>query len=112
MKTSVLQTGPAHFSQVGQRVSRLLHQTPERISPGLAERLCRHAERRLSEAGFTQAVGWQVEVYTLNADDKPADRAYTVRFQNDKGGYVELIGILTARGWPNVDHGFAIGHED
>lgn len=111
MKTTVYQQKP-HFNQVGQRLPSSLHETPEQITAGLAARLRRHAAQRLTDAGFTQAVAWEAEVYTMDADEKPSERSYTVRFQNDKGGYVELCGILTANGWPNVDHGLAIGHEE
>jgi len=112
MKTVVYEKGPARFDMAGQRLPTVVRETFEAISKGLAERLRRHAESRLAGAGFTQAAGWKVEVYTLDGEDKPADRGYTVRFQNEKGGYIEVIGILTVKGWPSLDHGFAIGEED
>lgn len=108
MKTSLYQT-KAHFSQVGQRLPDSLHEVSEGISAGLAKRLARHAQSRLTEAGFV--LGERIEVYSLDADAAPADRAYTVRFAHAQGGYLEVIGILTHRGWPSVDHGFAIGEE-
>lgn len=110
MKTTVFQA-QGRCDQVGQRLPASLHQTSEQISEGLAKRLYLYAEDRFTEAGFTLTVGWEFEVYTLNASDKPADRAYTVRAQNDKGGYLEVIGILTNKGCPILDHGFAVGQE-
>ncbi len=110
MKTTVFQAKARH-NQVGQRLPDALHATPEQITAGLASRLRRYAEQRLTDAGFTHAAGWEFAAYTMDADDKTANRAYTVRFQNEKSGYVEVIGILTNKGWPTLDHGFAIGHE-
>jgi len=109
MKTTVYQS-KAHFSQTGQRLASSLHEVSEEISAGLAQRLARYAQTRLEDAGFV-ALGERIEVYTLDADEPPANRAYTVRFQHEKGGYLEVSGILTRRGWPSLDHGFAIGEE-
>jgi len=108
MKTTVYQS-KAHFSQTGQRLASSLHEVSEGISVGLAKRLVRHAQSRLIEAGFV--LGEHIEVYSLDADAAPADRAYTVRFSHVQGGYLEVLGILTHRGWPTVDHGFSIGEE-
>lgn len=111
MKTTVYQKN-SHFDQVGQRLPCSLHETKEQITAGLAARLRRHANQRLTDTGFTQAAAWELEVYTMDADEKPADRAYSVRFLNEKGGYVEVVGILTNNGRPVLDHGFAIGTEN
>lgn len=112
LQTEVLMPGPARFDMVGKKLPTILHATDERISKGLAERLHRYAERELIDQGFgALAADAKVSVYTIDGDDKPADRSYCVRWHTPKGGYVELIGILTRAGWPCVDHGFAIGHE-
>ena len=112
LQTEVLKQGPARFDMVGKRLPTYLHSTDESISKGLAERLHRYAERELIDQGFEPlAKDAKVSVYTIDGTDKPADRSYCVRWHTPKGGYVELIGILTHRGWPTVDHGFAIGHE-
>lgn len=92
--------------------SQPLFETDEHISAGLAKRLHRFAVSRLDDFGFAQAAqGWDVEIYTLDGDDKPADRAYTVRFTNEKGGYLEVSGILTRSGWPSLDHGLHVGSD-
>jgi len=111
MKTTVYQKN-SHFDQVGQRLPCSLHETKEQITAGLAARLRRHANQRLTDTGFTQAAAWELEAYTINADEKPADRACSVRFLNEKGGYVDVVGILTNNGRPVLDHGFAIGTEN
>lgn len=113
LHTEVLKPGPSRFDMVGKKLPTILHTTDEHISKGLAERLHRYAERELIEQGFgALAADAKVSVYTIDGDDKPADRSYCVRWHTPKGGYVELIGILTRSGWPCVDHGFAIGHEN
>lgn len=111
--TTTLQRGPAQFDQVGQLLGYPLKNVKDDIRPGLAQRLVKHAQERFVEAGFGPAIsGAQVEVYTMDGDDKPSDRSYNVKFLNEKGGYLELCRILTINGWPSLDHGFAIGHEN
>lgn len=112
LQTEVLRRGPTQFDMCGQVVCRPLHTIDERISKGLAERLHRYAERELVDQGFSAlAKNAKVSVYTIDGDDKPADRSYCVRWHTPQGGYVEMIGILTRAGWPSLNHGFAIGHE-
>jgi len=110
--TSVMAPDPARFNQVGQLLATTLHDVDESISQGLAARLLRYAEKRLDASGFLTAVtGWTVEVYTIDGDDVPSARSYCVRWKNDEGGYIEVVGILTNHGWPCVDHGFYMGAE-
>lgn len=112
LQTEVLQRGPTQFNMVGQVVCRPLLSTTDSISKGLSERLYRYAERELIEQGFgALAKDAKVTVYTIDGDDKPADRSYCVRWHTPQGGYIELAGILTRSGWPCLDHGFAIGHQ-
>lgn len=113
MQTTVLTRGPANFNMCGQLLGYPLKTVADTISAGLAKRLHAYALKRLAEAGFQRAVeGWAVEVYTLDGNERPADRSYCVRFQNLEGGYIELVGILTNMGWPCFDHRFSIGHEE
>jgi hypothetical protein len=89
-----------------------LHDVAERIRQGMAQRLLRYAQQQMDASGFGAAVaGWQVEVYTIDGDDVPSERSYCVRWKNEKGGYIEVIGILTNHGWPCIDHGFYISAE-
>lgn len=112
LQTEVLKHGPTQFDMVGQVVARPLYTVEETISKGLAERLHRYAERELIDQGFgALAKDAKVTVYTIDGEEKPADRSYCVRWHTPKGGYVELIGILTKAGWPTVNHGFAIDFE-
>jgi len=112
LNTEVLKQGPTQFNMVGQVIGRPLHTADERISPGLAERLHRYAEKELIDHGFgALAKDAKVTVYTIDGNDKPADRSYCVRWHTPKGGYVELIGILTRAGWPTLHHGWDIDFE-
>jgi hypothetical protein len=113
LSTQVFEKGPAQFNMVGQKLPTQLHLTSAAVSAGLAARLHRYAERELIEQGFEAlAKDAKVIVYTIDAEDKPADRSYCVRWHTPKGGYVELVGILTKAGWPSLDHGFEIGFEE
>jgi hypothetical protein len=110
MKTTIMAKNPTWFDMTGKRLATTLRTLPGSISAGLATRLHRYAVSRLKEAGFAVMVeGWEVEVYTLDGEDLPADRSYCVKFENTSGGYIEVVGILTDKGWPNVGHGFEIG---
>lgn len=112
IQTEVMVKGPARFDMVGQRLPSSLHTVDECISAGLAKRLVGYATRAMAEGGFEAATqAWAVSVYTVDGDEKPADRRYCVRWTNPKGGYIEVVGILTSHGWPSLDHGFDIGQE-
>ncbi|HHH8939227.1 TPA: hypothetical protein ACP3ZT_005411 [Pseudomonas aeruginosa] len=125
MRTEVYQRDPARFDMYGQRLPSSLSLTSEGISLDLADRLHRYAFDRLRAAGFADAVRrpaglvngrpawseWDCTVYTQDADKRLADRAYCVRWKNAAGGYLEVIGILTRKGWPTLDHGLAVGEE-
>ncbi|KVP65601.1 hypothetical protein WJ96_04340 [Burkholderia ubonensis] len=113
LTTEVFAKGAARFDMTGKSLPTLLHITDEQISLGLATRLYRYAERELINQGFgSLAKDAKVKVYTIDAEDRPADRSYCVRWHTPQGGYVELVGILTKSGWPSLDHGFAIGYEE
>lgn len=110
--TTVVMSRIPRIDLVGQRLPDHLVVTAESISTGLANRLHRHAANRLADAGFSKMIDdCNVEIYTMDADDKPADRSYCVRFKNNLGGYIEVVEILTRHGWPSLDHGFAIGEK-
>ncbi len=110
--TEVYQRGESRFNMVGQKLPDHLHITDKVITQGLAFRLARYALQRLDVAGFAKAVeGWKLTVYTMDAELPSSDRYYSVRWQNESGGYIDVNGILTRRGWPSLDHGYSIGHE-
>jgi hypothetical protein len=110
--TEVLKRGPARFNMVGQRLPYHLHTVDEFITAGLAHRLAAYATRRMADGGFAElTAGWKITVYTIDGEDRPAERSYCVRWQNKDGGYIEVVGILTRSGWPSLDHGYAIGQE-
>lgn len=110
--TEVYLRGESRFTMAGQKLPDQLHITDKVITHGLAFRLARYALQRLNDAGFAKAVeGWKLTVYTMDADLPSAERYYSVRWKNDTGGYIEVNGILTSRGWPSLDHGYSIGHE-
>lgn len=109
--TTVMKREEARFDMVGTFLGYPLSVMNEVITQGLAERLTKYALNHLDDEGFLAAVdGWKVEVYTLDGDAKPADRTYCVRFINQKGGSIEVIGIFTKNGWPFLNHGLAIHH--
>lgn len=111
--TEVMKRGPAQFNGVGQFLGYPLYIVSEAISPGLAQRLAHYARRRMSDAGFGALTeDWRVTAYTIDGDETPAHRSYCVRWQNGKGGFIEVVRILTRAGWPCLDHGFEIGQED
>ncbi len=113
LSTQVWEKGPAQFNMVGQKLPTQLHLTAEHISVGLAVRLHRYAERELIEQGFGALTkDATVSVYSIDAEDRPADRSYCVRWHTPKGGYVEMVGILTKAGWPSLNHGLDIGFEE
>lgn len=112
IQTEVLAPHAARFDMTGRKLSTTLYAVDECIRPGLAQRLVSYAQRQLAESGFEAiAQSWDVKVYTVDGTDKPADRSYCVRWTNKKGGYIEVIGILTSHGWPTLNHGFYIGEE-
>lgn len=109
LTTEVYVRGPARFDMCGQSLPTQVHLTDEVISRGLAQRLKRYAERALDVEGFLDAVkGWEVTIGTDDADDSPADRFYWVKWTNPKGASLSVVGILTSRGWPQLDHGMQI----
>lgn len=112
IQTTVLAPDPARYDMTGRKLTTTLHTIDACISAGLAQRLVRYANQVMCDGGFdAAAAAWEVSVYTVDGDEKPADRSYCVRWTNPKGGYIEVIGILTKHGWPALDHGFYIGQE-
>jgi len=104
-----MNSGAAHFDQCGQFLHYPLHDTDEEISPGLAKRLVDYATKRANERGlFTMVKDWELEVYTTDGKDKPADRNYNVRWKNPQDTEIELCRIMTRDGWPFLDHGFTM----
>lgn len=111
MKTEIYQKQPTRFTQWGGALPNQVALIPDvEISAGMAKRLLAHAKARMNEAGFGDfAKDADVTVYSMDGDEKAADRSYSVRFNSRYGpGYIEVIGILTKNGWPSLDHGFAI----
>ena len=107
-----MKRGDAHFNMCGQFLHYPLRTLDEEISPGLAARLVRYAEGRAQDAGFLDAVkGWELEVYTMDGDDRPSERAYGVKWSNPQGGSIELCQILTRNGWPFLDHRWSIDEQ-
>lgn len=111
IETNVFKT-ESRIAQWGERLPSDVKYTPEKISAGLAKRLAKHAADHMTEAGFGMfLVDAACEVYSMDAEDTPANRSYTVKFKRPEGGYIEVIGILTRNGWPTLNHGFDIGHD-
>lgn len=112
MKSTVMIRMPVRCDMVGRALPAQLKTTKQKISKQLIGRLHRYALERLELSGFKNAVsGWDVEVYTLDGENRVDDRTYCVRWMNAAGGYIEVIGILTTNGKPSLDHGLAVGEE-
>ena len=101
-------TGPARFTMVGTSLPKHVLDSENDIPIGLAKRIYKYAKARFEEAGFPTK-GRKVEVYSIDGDEELEDRSYCVKFQNAKGGYLELVGILINNGIPTIDHGFEVG---
>ena len=114
MKTAVFEKQATRFDMCGQRLSVDLNLGSEGVSQGLAKRLFDYAAKSLRDDGFGFMVDlaiagkWEASVYTIDGDMPSADRSYCVRITNPEGGYVEMIGIYTSKGWPSIDHGYAM----
>lgn len=107
--TEVYGKHESRFNIAGQILPTELFITDEVIKQGLAQRLHNYALKTMDSAGFKGAVsGWKVTVYTSDASDPTSDRAYCVRWENQSGGAIKVVGIFTRKGWPFIDHGFAI----
>lgn len=107
--SEVYQRGPARFDMCGQRLPSHLSLTSQSVTAGLASRLVRYAAKVMEVEGFLQAVnGWSVTVGTNDACEAPADRWYWVSWINEKGASLSVIGILTRKGWPCLDHGLQV----
>jgi hypothetical protein len=102
-----MRRGSPRFNMVGQKMPDSLHDMAESISPGLVKRLHRYGLQGMADAGF-EVAGWICEIYTMDGDDRPANRSYCVEFTNSKGGMLGVQGILTHRGYPCLDHGLII----
>lgn len=111
--STIYKTEPTQFTMTGQRLDNTLTTQPTLISAGLVKRLHRYALGSMAEVGFDAVIqGWNVNVYTMDADEKVTDRYYSVRFINPQQGYIQVSGImLNAQGWPTLDHGFDIGKD-
>lgn len=107
MTTEVMRRLPTSFDMCGQVVARPLETTSEQISAGFAKRLVAYAVKRLNDSGFV-VDGWEVAVFTMDGDEPPAMRHYTVEFKNVKGGALSVVGIRTEHGWPSLDYGLDV----
>jgi len=105
--STVLRRGEARHTAWGSSLPTLLHETGETISAGLVKRLRSYALRYLTESGF-EVSAWACEVCTMDGDEPPAERYYTVEFTNPAGGMLGIQGIMTQRGWPVLDHGVCV----
>ena len=93
---------------IGQRNSTTLSVVEGSISQGMVQRLINYAQKEAKSVGFEDfTLDAQITVYNIDEDS-----VYTVRWQNKKGGYLELRGIHTNKGWPTLDYGFNVGVED
>jgi hypothetical protein len=106
--TTVVYRMEARFNMAGQLLPYALHEVDATISPGMAARLRRYAERRLGDSGFF-VDGWVCGVSATDGDRPRSEWVYAVEFTNPLGGAIGVQGILTGRGGhPVLDHGLCI----
>jgi len=80
--------------------------TKATISAGKQKRLAQYARNRLEESGFGPLLAHcEVSMYEID------DNGVTVRFMTKQGGYLEVCGIQTTKGWPQLDFGIDVGVE-
>jgi hypothetical protein len=103
--TLILRKAPTKFSMWGGALPNDLTVVDGTISPGLVARLHRYALTRMLASGF-DVTDWKCEISTLDGDERPSDRSYTVEFTNAQGGSIALEGIETKSGHPFLHHGF------
>lgn len=112
IQTAAYAQNPTRFDMTGRSLTPTLRLTEGKVSGALAQRLARYAAHRLAASGFdVESSRWATLVYTTEANEPPAYRHYTVRYTNESGGYIEVCGIMTRKGWPFLNHGLAIGEE-
>jgi len=100
VNSEILLRGPAQFDMCGQFLGYPLQ------SPGLVKRLVKYAVNQMVDHGFP-CFG-KVRVYTMDGDERPADRDYCVEFINSKGNGLGVQRILMKNGHPFLDHGFYV----
>lgn len=113
IESTVYVKQPTRHTMYGAAIPKDLRvDVSSEISGGLVKRLVSYAIEGFESAGFMSFVREaRLSVYTVDGDLQSPDRSYCVRAQCEKGGYIEMIGILTSKGWPTIDHGFYIGRE-
>ena len=105
IQSQIYKSDPARFNMVGQKLTQTIQQVEGEISQGLLKRILSYANKEISAYGFERVTeNADISVYTIDND-----KIYTVRWTNEKGGYVELSGIHTHKGWPHLNFGFNIG---
>jgi hypothetical protein len=76
------------------------------ISVSKQKRLAQYARHRLEESGFGPLLDHcEVSMYEID------DNGVTVRFMTKQGGYLEVCGIQTTKGWPQLDFEIDVGVE-
>ena len=107
IKTQVYKSEPPRFNMVGQKLDTIIQLVQGDISPGLVKRLMNYAQKVVDQAGFEKFT----ENSTISVYNIDKHNIYCVRWTNEKGGFIELSGIHTHKGWPTLDYGFSIGVE-
>lgn len=110
VNTEVLDTGPAHYSQVGVFSHYPLSESSSKISQPLARRLVSYAEDRIKNCGLHALMrDWRITVGTLDGKERLADdRNYYVEFTNTEETKISVVGIMIRSGKPFLDHGLEI----
>ena len=106
--TEIYKKYPLRTDMCGQSLPQQLYKIEGAIAQGMAKRLINYANERMRDAGFDCFLGQEVVVVTTDGDEPPPERNYSVEYRAKAGGIIKVIGIMTQRGWPFLDHGFDI----
>lgn len=105
IQSQIYKSDPPRFNMVGQKLTQTIQLVDGEISQGMLKRIVSYANKEISEYGFEKFTeNSDISVYTIDNN-----KVYTVRWTNSKGGYIELTGIHTSKGWPHLNYGFNIG---
>jgi hypothetical protein len=104
---SIMKRGPANYD-AGGKLYYPLREIEGEIASGLVQRLLKYGKERLVNAGLEMVNNWAVEISTMDGNEIPSYRKYSVTWKNAQGTEISIDGIMTKKGHPFLDHGLNI----